>query len=187
MQGGIEGLRTFGCLLTLLSGRGLQAASMPGWIVVNDLAWGLENGDAASTPRPGPLAIGGSVRIRPGKSGDGIRDSLAAGEGQGENSPKDLRFETQNRRQSNPRWLASRCEAMRSQRERIYPGRFMGRENAQSTQASSDQVRPGGLTTRSFRSSPPSPRGEGGRSHAPELPGFSGVIPPPSALKFAGN
>ena len=65
MQGGIEGLRTFGCLLTLLSGRGLQAASMPGWIVVNDRAWGLENGEAASTPRPGPLAIGGQCQETP--------------------------------------------------------------------------------------------------------------------------
>ena len=54
-----------GALLTLPPGRGLQAASMPKWIVVNNLAWGLENGDAASTPRPGPLAVGGSVRMRP--------------------------------------------------------------------------------------------------------------------------
>ena len=30
-----------GCLLTLPPGRGLQAASMRGWIVVNDLAWDL--------------------------------------------------------------------------------------------------------------------------------------------------
>ena len=30
------------------------------------------------------------------------------------------------------RWLASRCEAMRSQRERIYPGRFMGEREISS-------------------------------------------------------